>query len=101
MARWNNYDDELSGLDDFVAQQIEMQEDARQAAAAAPLSDEEQNERLVKLTFSERQSVITYKTLVAACESNKLRSLVVEPHWTLRIPRLVSTLRPGSCTHSF
>lgn len=91
VRRWSDYDDSFSGLGAFCEQWLQREQDAAKAAGRPALSEEQRVKRLVQLTLSERQAVIAYKTLLAACHGG-LCSLTVEPPWILWVPQLVSSL---------
>lgn len=91
MARWQAYDDGLSGVEAFCDDVIDKEAKEARSDEGKKLSAKQRKERFAWLASWERQAAVAYKTLVAACEGD-LRSLAISPPWVLQTPSLVSLI---------
>lgn len=90
MERWLDYDDELSGLEDYCKEEARLNAEWR---GDVTVSERHLQDELHAVTCTERYSAVAFKILWPACQGRLLRSLAFEPSWALGTPALVS-----SCT---
>lgn len=89
LARWQAYDDSLSGLEAFCDDIIAKEVKVARSEEGKKLSVKQSKLKFAALASYERQAAVAYKTLVTACKGDLL-SIGLSRLWVLQTPSLVS-----------